>query len=494
MSTSGLIHYRSREEGLDELELAIVDVETTGMNASSDRIIEVGVVRVSRGIVVDKFNSLVDPERPISPRIASLTGITNHDVRGAPVFRDIKGELSRLLDGAILVAHNARFDYAFLQKEFEREHITFAADCLCTARLSRLLFPEHRRHNLDCIIERFSLECKNRHRAFDDARVLWLFLGILKENLEPERLKTAVARLLNKPVLPAHLSEADIRRLPDGPGVYVFYDLNGKPLYVGKGSDMRGAVLAHFVHGRRSAKKPAFTDHVADVQGEAACGRLGTLLREANLIDRLSPPFNRRPAAKEGQIVVKRGQDSEGRFFMVEHDGPIRPAEVPHVLGIFTSRRQLKNVVRSAVREFSLCPVRLHADTEGARACRNSESGTCPGECPSFQLPSAHNLRFLKAFAGFGLKPWPFSSPVVIDEKHSSGQTGEAFLLDHWCLVAWLRYSECATEPVLRENPCFDVNRYRIFSDYLASARSGSIREIGFPEVDSLLERFGMHR
>ncbi|HUJ69037.1 MAG TPA: 3'-5' exonuclease, partial [Syntrophorhabdales bacterium] len=83
---------------MDDLDLAIVDVETTGVTPSSDRIIEVAVVRVSGGKVVEEFSSLVDPERQISPRIWSLTGITDEDLRDAPLFRQIKDDLLRLLD------------------------------------------------------------------------------------------------------------------------------------------------------------------------------------------------------------------------------------------------------------------------------------------------------------------------------------------------------------------------------------------------------------
>ncbi|MGD0656595.1 MAG: 3'-5' exonuclease [Syntrophorhabdales bacterium] len=126
---------------MDDLDLAVVDVETTGVNPASDRVIEVAVVRVSRGRVVEEFSSLVDPERRLSHRIWSLTGITDEDLRGAPLFRQIKDDLLRLLEGSILVAHNSRFDYGFLRKEFEREKIGYSSRCLCTARLSRMLFP-----------------------------------------------------------------------------------------------------------------------------------------------------------------------------------------------------------------------------------------------------------------------------------------------------------------------------------------------------------------
>jgi DNA polymerase-3 subunit epsilon len=192
---------------MNNLELAIIDVETSGISAVRDRIIEVGVLRISEGEVAEESSTLVNPERPIPRYIERLTGITNEDLRSAPVFREIKDDLLRLLAGSIFVAHNAHFDYGFIRKEFEREHIAFSAKCLCTVRLSRKLFPGHRRHNLDSIITRFDLDCANRHRAIGDARVLWEFLRILRTGTDAGRLAEALAMLLGTPAVPAPLDD-----------------------------------------------------------------------------------------------------------------------------------------------------------------------------------------------------------------------------------------------------------------------------------------------
>jgi DNA polymerase-3 subunit epsilon len=188
---------------MNNLELAIIDVETSGISAVRDRIIEVAVLRISEGALTEQSSTLVNPERPIPLYIERLTGITNEDLRGAPPFREIKEDLLRLLEGSIFVAHNARFDYGFIRKEFERERIAFSAKCLCTVRLSRRLFPGYRRHNLDSIITRFDLDCVNRHRAIGDALVLWDFLRILRTKTDAGTLNEALAMLVGTPALPA---------------------------------------------------------------------------------------------------------------------------------------------------------------------------------------------------------------------------------------------------------------------------------------------------
>lgn len=155
--------------------LAFVDVETTGLSPRNERVIEVAVLRVDEGEVTREFCSLINPERPIPSFIQGHTGITPRMVKNAPVFTDLVEQIEELLSGCIFIAHNVTFDYGFLQEEFRRSGKTFFYPSMCTAQLSRKLFPGYQRHNLDSIIERFGFECDNRHRAMDDVKVLWQF-------------------------------------------------------------------------------------------------------------------------------------------------------------------------------------------------------------------------------------------------------------------------------------------------------------------------------
>ena len=311
---------------LDDLELTLIDVETTGTSPVRDRIIEVGALRVSKGQTVEQLATLVDPERSLSPFIERLTGITDEDLRGAPLFGEIKDDLLRLVRGSILVAHNAPFDYGFLRREFERERVAFSAPCLCTARLSRALFPGYRRHNLDSIIERLGLGCAHRHRALDDARVLGAFLQTIEERVGEGALNDALASILKNPALPPLLDGSVVRALPETRGVYVFYGRGGEPLYVGNGANLRARVLSHFASGRRSARDTALHERAAEVSAIETAGELGALLRQSDLVRELSPAFNRqcsgRGAARAtrlkpwpfpGPILVEERGEAGGR-------------------------------------------------------------------------------------------------------------------------------------------------------------------------------------
>src|SRR3989304_4265482 len=127
--------------------LVFLDLETTGATATHDRITEVGLIEVERGRPVGEWSTLINPGVSIPPAIQALTGITNDMVALAPSFGEISRELLGRIEGRLLVAHNARFDYGFLRNEFERAGIRYSSRVLCTVRLSRKLFPQHARHN-----------------------------------------------------------------------------------------------------------------------------------------------------------------------------------------------------------------------------------------------------------------------------------------------------------------------------------------------------------
>jgi DNA polymerase-3 subunit epsilon len=178
--------------------LTIVDVETTGGSPLFHRVIEVGILRVERGEVVEKYKSLVNPGLSIPEFISDMTGITDKMVKRAPVFEDVVEEIFPLFEDSIFVAHNSSFDYHFLKAEFERSGYKFSMDTLCTVRLSRVLFPKYKRHNLSAIIDRFDFKCNNRHRAFDDAKVLWDFLQMAEKEFPKELLNAALERTIKK--------------------------------------------------------------------------------------------------------------------------------------------------------------------------------------------------------------------------------------------------------------------------------------------------------
>ena len=186
--------------------MVFVDLETTGGTATLDRITEIGIVEVSDAGVTE-WSSLVNPHTRIPPFIERLTGISNAMVSRAPAFEDLGHDLLQRLQGRLFIAHNARFDYGFLKNEFKRMGIHWSSSMLCTVRLSRQLFPEHKRHNLDALVERHQLFIPpaDRHRALGDARLLWQFWQKVSALRSADALCKAVTLLSARPSLPPHL-------------------------------------------------------------------------------------------------------------------------------------------------------------------------------------------------------------------------------------------------------------------------------------------------
>lgn len=203
---------------LDSQNYTIVDLETTGGSPYFNRIIEIGLLRVEHGEVVEEFQTLVNPGQEIPEFITKMTGIHDRDVVVAPTFAEIVGELISKFEDAVFVAHNANFDYGFIKEEFRRLNYGFVADRLCTVRLSRSLYKEYKRHNLSELIKRFQFKVANRHRAFDDAKVLWDFLQLIHKQFEPSVVEKAMKQVLTK-----HRASSKIKVLP---GTELIYEVD----------------------------------------------------------------------------------------------------------------------------------------------------------------------------------------------------------------------------------------------------------------------------
>lgn len=152
-----------------------MDIETTGGSPFSSRITEIGAIRVENDKVVGTFNQLLNPEQHVPTFITRMTGISDDMLWEAPLFRSIADDLDVFLEDAIFIAHNVNFDYGFIKAAYHEMGNKFAMDRMCTARLSRRLYPDQPRHNLDTIIARHGFVVKDRHRALDDAKVLYEF-------------------------------------------------------------------------------------------------------------------------------------------------------------------------------------------------------------------------------------------------------------------------------------------------------------------------------
>jgi DNA polymerase-3 subunit epsilon len=160
---------------------AVVDVETTGGPDERHRVTEIGAIKVQGGAIVDRFETLLNPGRPIPPEITRLTGITPAMVADAPPFADVADRLATFLDGSIFVAHNVDFDYGFLSREFGRLGRPFRYPKLCTCASMRRLYPGQRSYSLASLCAAFGIELRRHHRAMADAEAAAELLCLVNE-------------------------------------------------------------------------------------------------------------------------------------------------------------------------------------------------------------------------------------------------------------------------------------------------------------------------
>lgn len=259
-------------------KLAFLDIETTGTNLRSDRIIDIGVLRVENNQLVTTYSSLIDPGCGLPLEITRLTTITEGQLRKAPTFIQVRDDLLELFKDCVLVAHNAQFDLGFLKAEFKRTGKRFFAKKLCTVRLSRLLYPKLKRHNLDTLVERHGIECKERHRGLADAKVLWDFYQLMVKSHPKETLLEAINSILRKPSLPIPIAQETVRNLPVSSGVYIFYGSDGLPLYVGKSKNIKKRVMQHFSNSSLSSTEMKIAQQIQSVEAIQTAGELGALI------------------------------------------------------------------------------------------------------------------------------------------------------------------------------------------------------------------------
>jgi DNA polymerase-3 subunit epsilon len=255
---------------LSEIDFCVVDTETTGGRAEADRVIDVAVFQFKDGQIVDKFSSLVNPGRPIPGWITMLTGIDDDMVRRAPSFAEIADPLRRILSRGVFTAHNAGFDYGFIQQEFARLGQPLESAVCCTVKLSRLLFPELPSRSLGWLCEHLLIDIWDRHRAHGDAEAtVYVLKDMLRKLNSHHDVRTwgELEMFLETGLLhlPKGLTYRDVARLPCCPGTFLLRDKDGNVVHKGKAKDIRKRVRTIFRASNVTEKSMRLRDVVAAI-------------------------------------------------------------------------------------------------------------------------------------------------------------------------------------------------------------------------------------
>jgi len=442
---------------MHDLPLAIVDVETTGSDPATDRVTEIAVLEIDGFGLSARWSTLVNPGRPVSGAIQALTGITQDMVDAAPRFADLAEELHQRLAGRVFVAHNVRFDYGFLRREFDRAGLRYQAKTLCSVRLSRRLYPGEAGHDLDSLIARHDLDCAARHRAAPDAEAVWQFLRIARDEHGDEVFGVAARQIARQPTLPPHLEPGAIDAVPEAPGVYLLYDEGKAPLYIGKSRAMRSRVLQHFV-----APAP-WTPRVRRIEWQRTAGELGALLREAELVKELDPVHNRQ-LRRPGRLC---GFAFDGTRLRLAGADEIDADTLPFVYGLWRSRGAALAALRTAADAHALCLQTLGFDVKRSGSCLRHQIGKCGGVCTGKENIHVHHARVATALAALKSAEWPHRGPLGVVEHDRGRDATEVHVLDRWCYLGTASCDSEVAELLEARRPRFDFDHYRILARHL---------------------------
>lgn len=322
----GLAREPGEELPLEAARYVVVDLETTGLRPGRAFICEIGAVRIEGLVSTGTFQTLVDPGVPLPPVVASLTGLEDRELAGAPTaawavqrFLDFAGD-------AVFVAHNARFDLGFIDREVELvEGRRLSAPVVDTVGLARrLLAGRVARASLASLSHFFGTSATPCHRALPDAEATAeILLGLI--GLAQERGARTVADLCRL-AAPRARRVYDKRSLahgaPSRPGVYLFLGKGDQPLYVGRARDLRARLRSYFRSDRQRPAVEAALAAVERIEWRVLGSELEAALEELRLIRELRPPANARNARPDRYVyLARRGE----RIVVTQSQGSLGP-------------------------------------------------------------------------------------------------------------------------------------------------------------------------
>ncbi|MFD6453074.1 DEDD exonuclease domain-containing protein, partial [Nocardia sp. NPDC060220] len=382
----------ARQLAFDELDtplyattFVVVDLETTGTSADRDAITEIGAVKVRGGEVLGEFATLVNPGYAIPPAIVQITGITTAMVYGAPRIEGVLPGFFEFAAGAVLVAHNARFDTAFLKAAAARQDIAWPnPQVLCTVKLARrvLTRDEAPSARLGVLAQLLGASTTPTHRALDDARATVDVLHALIGRVGNQGVHS-LTELLD--YLPGVTGTQRAKRtfatdLPAAPGVYLFRGPSDEVLYIGTAVNLRRRVRNYFTGSETRGRMKEMVALAIRVDHVVCAHGLEAGVRELRLLAAHAPPYNRRSKFPKRGWWLTLSEEAFPRLTAVRT--PTRTA-----VGPFNSRTDAVDVA-STIAEFA-----------GIRTCATrlirTAKHTCPpavvGGCPAARHDADHD-------------------------------------------------------------------------------------------------------
>jgi len=367
---------------------AIVDIETTGGHASANGITEIAILVHDGKNVIEQFQTLINPLKPIPIYIQALTGIDDEMVSTAPKFHEVADRIYELLNDKVFVAHNVNFDFSFIHFHLASAGFNLHTKKLCTVRLSRKIIPGLASYSLGRLCKEVGIEIQDRHRAFGDAQATAELFSMLVEQDKEGHISKTLNQRSKEQSLPPHLPKVDMDKLPSVPGIYYFHNSKLKVIYVGKAKNIRKRVVSHFTNNKPGRQKQDFLRDIHHITFQECGTELMALILEAVEIKRLWPAYNR---------SLKRFEYAFGLYSYEDQNGYLRLVidrkkkfSKPHYT--FNGIAEGYNLVKSLISRFNLCP-KLCFVQRNTDPCIMIGEQSCQGACEQLESPESYNGR-----------------------------------------------------------------------------------------------------
>ena len=353
--------FTSESTLLSQVTFCVVDLETTGSSSAVGGITEIGAVKYRGGEEVSRFSTLINPGQPIPANIVMLTGISSSMVADAPRIEDVLETFLDFVQGTVLVAHNARFDVGFLNAALERHGYdplsNAVVDTVTLAR--RLVRSEVLNCKLSTLAAHFNFPHQPVHRAIDDVLATGDLLHYLIERAAAFGVFD-IDDLVALPSLSSHPESQKLKMtedLPRGPGVYLFLDMAGDVLYVGKATNVRARVRSYFSIGESRKKVGSLLKLVHSIQCIATPDAVTAEVFELRIIRRLRPRYNYVGTRSEKYCYVRLTTDEEWPRLVITKT----PSSKGITLGPMTTKGLARDVVDAieSVVPLRRCTVRM---------------------------------------------------------------------------------------------------------------------------------------
>lgn len=410
--------WRLEKNNMEDQLFAVVDVETTGGGISGNRLTEICIVRLKGSVILDKYTTLINPEKNIPLQITALTGIDNDLVANAPKFQEVARKIEEMTRDAIFVAHNVSFDYNVLRNEFKDLGFDFTRKKLCTVRLSRKLIPGLFSYSLGRLCDSINIPIIDRHRAEGDTdATVILFQRLLTLDEDYKVFRTFLHAHSKEATLPPHLSADQINDLPDSPGIYLFKDKHHKVLYAGKAVNIKKRVLSHFYD--KMTKEYRLGQETYYIDHETTGNELTALLLEADHIRRHYPKYNQ--AQKRPGLVYQIISYINQRGIIQLALGKTKLTM--DSVGTFYNRAAAAEKLEQLCEFFKLCP-RYCTLQSKVNVCSHYRIQNCEGICEGSESIEHYNAKVKEAIASLGEE-----TPTYVIREKGRHFKEEAFVL-----------------------------------------------------------------